>query len=468
MPADPPVIKNDGDPGFGPQTLGVALLTGDPKKAILKLSGPMIVVMLLMSTYNLVNAIWVAGLGPDALAAVGFVTPLFMVLIGLGNGLGAGATSLIARRIGAGDRAGANNAAVHAVLIMTVIAIATTVLLMAFASPILVAFGAGATLGLALEYGQIVFAGTVLILVTSVLASILRAEGDMKRTMYVFGASSVLNMILDPILIYKAGLGIAGAAWGMIISQVMVLVVLLYWFFVRKDTFVSLSWGGFSFDRNTATGILGVGLPASTEFFMMAILSILANLMLVMVAGTDAVAVYTAGWRVVMFAIIPLVGIAMAVISVSGAAYGGRHYDKLPVIHHYSILLGLVIALCTSAITWLFATQIAVIFTYSPETAYLAPTIAAFLGVMCLFYPFVPPGMMSGSIFQGVGKGLTSLAITALRELVFIALFAWIIGIALGYGEQGIWWGMVAGDILGSLVAYAWARAYLRRLRQYD
>ena len=76
--------------------------------------------------------------------------------------------------------------------------------------------------------------------------------------------------------------------------------------------------------------------------------------------------------------------------------------------------------------------------------------------------------MMSGSVFQGVGKGLTSLAITALRELVFIALFAWIIGIALGYGEQGIWWGMVAGDILGSLVAYAWARAYLRRLRHYD
>lgn len=448
-------------------TLGVALLTGDPKKAILKLSGPMIVVMLLMSTYNLVNAIWVAGLGPDALAAVGFVTPLFMVLIGIGNGLGAGATSLIARRIGAGDRAGANSAAVHSIVLMFFISTVTTVLLLLFASPILVAFGAGDTLGLALEYGQIVFAGTILLLVSSVLASILRAEGDMKRTMYVFGASSILNMILDPILIYWAGLGIAGAAWGMIISQVMVTLVLLYWFFVKKDTYVSLSGKGFVFDKKTTMGILSVGLPASTEFFMMAILSILINIMLVMVAGTDAVAVYTAGWRLVMFAIIPLVGIAMAVVSVSGAAYGGRHYDKLPVIHHFSILLGLAIALCTSMITWLFASQIAVVFTYSAETAYLAPTIAAFIGVMCLFYPFVPPGMMSGSIFQGVGKGMTSLAITVLRELVFIAVFAWVLGIALGLGEQGIWWGMVVGDILGSLLAYAWARSYIHRLRQY-
>jgi len=467
MPDTNELSAENRGPFTGPTTLGVALLTGDPKKAIVKLSGPMIVVMLLMSTYNLVNAIWVAGLGPDALAAVGFVSPLFMVLIGLGNGLGAGATSLIARRIGAGDRDGANRAAVHSLVLMVAISVVTTVLLLLFADPILIAFGAGATLGLALEYGQIIFAGTILILVTSMLASILRAEGDMKRTMYIFGASSVLNMILDPILIYWAGLGIAGAAWGAIISQVMVAGVLLYWFFVKKDTYVSLSWKGFSWDHATVRGILGVGLPASTEFFMMSILAILVNAMLVMTAGTDAVAVYTAGWRLVMFAIIPLVGIAMAVVSVSGAAYGGRHYDKLPVIHHFSILFGLAIALGTSAITWVFSSQIATVFTYSAETAYLAPTIAAFIGVMCLFYPFVPPGMMSGSIFQGVGKGVTSLAITALRELVFIALFAWILGIALGYGEHGIWWGMVAGDILGSLVAYIWARAYIRRLQTY-
>jgi Na+-driven multidrug efflux pump len=199
---------------------------------------------------------------------------------------------------------------------------------------------------------------------------------------------------------------------------------------------------------------------------MMAILSIFVNLMLVMVAGTDAVAVYTAGWRLVMFAVIPIVGIALAVVSVAGAAYGGRHFDKLPIIHHFSILLGLAIALCTSAITWLFSSQIATVFTYSSETAYLTPEIAAFLSVMCLFYPFVPPGMMSTSIFQGVGKGMTSLAIVVLRELVFIAVFAWMFGIVLGMGERGVWWGMVVGVTLGSLVAYAWARVYIRRLRR--
>ena len=85
------------------------ILLGDPKAAIRSLSGPLVVSMLITSIYNLVDGIWVAGLGADALAGVGFVIPLFLVLIGLGNGLGGGATSAISRYIGEGDKAKADN-----------------------------------------------------------------------------------------------------------------------------------------------------------------------------------------------------------------------------------------------------------------------------------------------------------------------------------------------------------------------
>ena len=217
--------------GPGPEALsgdkateGIALLTGDPKKAILRLSGPMIVAMFLMSTYNIVNAIWVAGLGSDALAAVGFVTPLFMILIGISNGLGAGTASLISRRIGAQDKAGADNAAVHSLLLTLILSVVLTVPLILLTGPIVTLFGAGETAGLATAYGQVVFLGMILIIFTNIGYAILRAEGDAKRAMYVMGASSCLNMILDPLLIYTAGMGIAGAAWGMIISLLMVLL----------------------------------------------------------------------------------------------------------------------------------------------------------------------------------------------------------------------------------------------------
>ena len=196
----------------------------------------------------------------------------------------------------------------------------------------------------------------------------------------------------------------------------------------------------------------------------MSVLAIFINGLLVATAGTDAVAVYTAGWRVVFFAIIPMIAIATAVISVAGAAYGARKFEKIRTAHTFSITLGIAIALVVSAVTYLFARQIAVIFTYAPDSAHLGPEIAAFLAIMCFFYPFIPPGVMSGSIFQATGRGMTSLVITVLRNLVFIAAFAYLFGIVLGFGEHGVWWGIVAGDILGGTVAYLWARYYISRL----
>jgi putative MATE family efflux protein len=449
------------------ETEGVNLLKGDPKVAILKLSIPMIIAMLLMSTYNLVNAVWVAGLGSDALAAVGFITPLFMVLIGLGNGLGAGATSVIARRIGAGDRDGANGAAMQAILLVLGISVVITILLIALARPLMLLFGAGKTADLAVEYGNIVFLGTVLILFTNVVYAILRSEGDTKRTMYVMGASSILNIILDPILIYYFKMGIAGAAWGMIVSLVLVTVVLLYWFLIKKDTYVNLTWKVNLKETRNVKDILAVGLPASCEFFLMSFLAIFINAMLVMVSGTDAVAVYTAGWRVVFFAIIPLVAISTSVVSVTGAAYGGRHFEKFPIIHSFSILLGIGIAIAISILTWVFASQISFIFTYSAEGAHLAPAIASFLATMCIFYPFVPPGIMSSSIFQGTGRGISSLILNVLRNMVFMASSAYLLGIVFGLGEHGVWYGIVIGDILGGIVGYIWVRIYISRLMRY-
>jgi putative MATE family efflux protein len=457
---------DDSGGNLGEKTEGVTLITGDPKKAIIKLSGPLIVAMILMSAYNLVDAIWVSGLGGNALAAVGFVTPLFMILVGLSNGIGAGATSAISRCIGARNQEGVNNTAMHTLVITIIISVILTVLLEIFLQPLLSLLGAGNTIDLAVSYGRVTFAGTILMLFTGAAYGILRSEGDTKRTMHAMIISSMVNIVLDPVLIYLAGWGIAGAAWATVISQALVSVVILYWFLKKKDTFATLSWKYFKPDLKVSKSILEVGLPASAEFLVMSGVTAILNVILVMVAGTDAVAVYSAGWRVVMMAIIPMAAVGTAVVTVSGVAYGSRKYKNLRIAHNYSIKVGTVIALITSVITFVFAPYIAKIFAYSPETAYLAPTIASFLQVMCLFYLFVPPGIMSSSIFQGVGKGVTSLILTVFRQLLFIAIFAYILAIALKLGQQGVWWGIVAGDIAGGIVAYVWARLYISRIQK--
>ncbi|MDG6256833.1 MAG: MATE family efflux transporter [Methanomicrobiaceae archaeon] len=445
-------------------TRGVHILTGDPKKAIVELAWPMIIAMVLLSFYQIVDAAWVAGLGPDALAAVGFAGPVFMVLVGMGIGVGAGVTSAVARRIGAGDRAGADNVALHAVLLAVLISAVLTAPLVVFAEPIFLALGAGEVAGLAAEYGEIVFGGAVFVIFSNIAYAILRGEGDTRRTMYAMALSSVLNMILDPLLIYQAGLGVAGAALATVISIATVSALLLYWFFIRRDTYVTLSPANFAYDTGTVADILTVGFPASLEFFLMASVTIILNVILVDVGGTDAVAVYTTGWRVVMFAIIPIIGLGTSVVSVTGAAFGARRFERMELIHGYATKLGVGIGITTSAITWLLAPYIALLFTYSPESAPLAVPLVAFLRTMCFFYPFVPPGAISSSLFQGVGKGFTSLFLNVLRSFIFIAVFAYLLAHVMGFGVEGVWWGIVIGDIAGGLAAFGWAKLYLSRL----
>ena len=446
-------------------TQGVSLLIGDPKKAIVKLSGPMIVAMIISATYNVVNAAWVSGLGSNALAAVGFVTPIFMVVMGLSIGLGAGASSAISRRIGARDKGGADNATMHAMLLVIIVSVVSTLVLLRFSEPLLVLMGAGDALGLALEYGRIVFLGSVLVVFINMAFAILRGEGDARRTMYAMAGGSLINAVLDPILIYWAGMGIVGAAWGMIISMLLVSAILSYWLFVKKDTYVSFSREGFAPSMDMMKDILAVGIPASLEFLLYSIDAIIINGMLVRVSGTDAVAVYTVGWRVIMMALVPLIAIGTAEISVAGAAIGSRRYGNLSIIHNYSTKLGVIIGVATALVTLVFARQIAMFFTYTPESAALAPTMIAFMQVMCLFYPFVSPGIMSASLFQGAGKGLTSLLLNMLRDVVLITLMAFVLGVVLGLGERGIWWGIVFGNIMGGLISYLWARMYISRMK---
>ena len=136
----------------------IEMITGDPKKAINKLSIPIIASMFLIFANNIIDSVWVAGLGADPLAALGYVTPLFMVLIGIGNGIGAGGNSLISRYIGAEKRQSANNAAIHNLILGIILSISVSIILLTFLKPLLMVMGASAVLKYAMDYGIVIFA----------------------------------------------------------------------------------------------------------------------------------------------------------------------------------------------------------------------------------------------------------------------------------------------------------------------
>jgi Na+-driven multidrug efflux pump len=85
---------------------------------------------------------------------------------------------------------------------------------------------------------------------------------------------------------------------------------------------------------------------------------------------------------------------------------------------------------------------------------------------MCLFFIIVPLGITASSIFQAMGKGITSLILTVIREVVFISVFAYLFAFTLGFGSSGVWWGIVVGGACGCAIAYAWANRYIKGLRR--
>ncbi|WP_331456218.1 MATE family efflux transporter [Methanobrevibacter arboriphilus] len=212
----------------------ISIITGDPKKAIRKLSWPIMVSMLVTFAYNLADTIWVAGLGTESLAALGFFMPIFLIIIGLGNGIGAGANSLIARSIGAKDKKKADNTAIHGLLITLIISIIAPIILIFFLNDILLLMGAASVASLTAEYARVILAGLIVLLFSSVGASILRSEGDVNRAMNVMVITAVLNIIIDPIFIYILNLGLAGAAYATLLSSFISSFIIFYWLIIKK------------------------------------------------------------------------------------------------------------------------------------------------------------------------------------------------------------------------------------------
>lgn len=458
--------KINPNPSMKNQTEGVKTLLGEPKKAVIKLAIPMILAMLIQTIYNLADALWVSGLGADALAAVGFVFPFFMMIMALGTGIGLGSGSAISRKIGAKDKTGADNVAVHSMILLIIVYILFSIPMFTFANPIFQALGTGDVLSLTVSYAQVIFIGSFFIFFSNIANAILRGEGDAKRAMYALAFGSGLNIILDPIFIYTLDLGVPGAAWATILSFGFSTALLANWLFFKKDTFVNFKFKNFHFKKHIIKDIFGVGVPASFSQLSMSLSMLIINFLIVFITGgnTDGVAIYSTGWRVAMIAVLPVLGIATAVISVSGAAYGAKAYEKVSISHLYSVKIGFIFELIIAIGIFIFAPQIAGIFSRAEAASHLEAGLTEFLRIMSLYYPSISLGMLSSSLFQGIGKGINSFIATVLRTLIFTMLFILVFAITLNGGLVGVWWGIVVANIMSSLLVFAWARTYINKL----
>ena len=444
----------------------VELMRGEPEKAVKKLAIPIMISMILTALYNIVDGIWVAGLGPTAIAGIGFVTPIFMVLNGASVGLGNGATSSISRFIGAKNKEMATKSATQALFIFLVASIILTIIFIIIQEPLLRSYGAtGQTLKEAVAYATPLFLGLIALMFGNGCSGILRGEGDMKRAMYVVIVTVILNASLDPIFIYTFGLGSAGASLATVVSSLIAAIVILYWILIKKDTYIDVSLKNFKFDSKLTKDILKVGIPSALDILIMAIAMSIYLIVIAIVGGDYGIATFTSGQRLYLFAIMPLTAIGSAVIAVSGSAFGARNGDYLSRTHKYGVKFGLALGTAITLILVIFATPLATIFAYTPETANLVPGIAEYLQIVCPCLILTGIGIPSSFFYQGIGKGTYSLMFTILREILFVVPLIYVFVFIFNWELVGVWLGLCIGRAIASVLNYAFARYEIKRTR---
>ncbi|MBE6499065.1 MAG: MATE family efflux transporter [Methanobrevibacter thaueri] len=449
---------------FSNDASNVDMMLGNPKKALIRMSIPLVASLLISSFYNIIDAAWVSGLGADVLAGVGFFTPIFMILVGFGNGLGSGAAFAISKYIGEENKKKADNASVHSILIDIILSIIITVFLLISVTSILNLMGAGQTIDYATDYGNIIILGSVFIILSNALYGIYRGEGDSKRPMYAMMASAILNIILDPIFIYTLNMGVKGAAIATVISSVFVILILSYWFYIKKDTYLKPDLSNFNFNKSICFDIVKVGIPASVQLLNNAFFAAVFCALLTFIGSTDSVAVYTVGWRIVIIGTTPILAIGTALISVIAANYGARNFKNIQIAHRYSMKISLVVAVIVMILTNVFASDISGLFTSGGNSARIALQLTSFLSWIVIYYPTMAVGVASTYVFQGVGKGVTAMFQTIMRETGFTIIIAIILGVVFDYGVWGAWMGIVLGEIISNNITLIWADYYIKKL----
>lgn len=443
----------------------IELMRGNPENAVKKLAIPIMISMLLTASYNIIDGIWIAGLGQSAIAGIGFVTPIFMILNGVSVGLGSGATSSISRFVGAKNHKKASISAEHSLLIFLIASIILTIVLLLIEKPLLILYGAnGQTLIEGLKYGTPLFAGLFGFMFANGASGILRGEGDMKRAMYAVIVSVGLNAVLDPIFIYILNLGSAGASIATVVSSVISAIVIMYWILIKKDTYVDVKLKDFKYDSKIVKDILKVGVPASMDMFIMSIAMSLYLIFISMISGEYGIAVFTTGQRLYLFAIMPLTAIGSAVTAVVGSSFGAKNKEYISRAHIYGAKFGVIFGTIVTAILVIFSTPLSTIFAYTNNTASLIPGISTFLKIACLSLPFTGAGMVSSFFYQGIGKGTTSLMWTIIREVIFTISFTYFFGIYINWGLIGIWLGLAIGRTLASILNFSYARYTIKKI----
>ncbi len=463
----------NGPPQARPAGLGGMDLTqGNVARVLFIFSLPVILQMSIQPLFSVMDRIFISQISAEAFAAVTNASTLQMFIILLAAGLANGVTSYISRLVGAGDYAEADNAAQHAIILMIV----ASALVMAIFLPLEEYFfrGLGVSEELmpyAKEYIRVILVGNITIMFTLIGANILRGEGNSNTPFVIALVTVLINLVLDPILMFGPedeifgmrlgwlGLSVRGAAWATIISRVVGCLMLIGYLMLGKTVW-TFSLKNFHWHPHHFVEILRVGLP----MLMVNLISWLASLVFLKVLNPfdGAIVAFGMGIQMDALAVLPMIGLMLGVISMVGQNYGAGKIERA----ESSALVGGVFAA-------LFSGLMGIIFFMFPDfwvglfNRANDPVVQelgkSFIYIVAFTYILVSQVFVLGGAFQGLGMGLPPLIITVTRFLLVAVPITVILPRYIG--PVGAWIGIAGSHCVGGIMAIIWLILEFRKRR---
>lgn len=420
--------------------------SGSTGRAILLLSIPMVLEMMMESVFAVADIFFVSKLGPEAVATVGITESMMTILYAVAMGLSMGTTAIISRRIGEKNRKAASVAAVQSILIGILVSVPVSALGIFFSHELLGLMGASETIiNEMYTYTMIMMGGNLVIMLLFIINAVFRGAGDAAISMRVLWFANLLNIVLDPILIFGFGpipaLGISGAAIATTGARGLA-VIYQFWMLAGKNGRIRIKRRDLQLNLEVMNKLVRVSMGGIGQF-LIATASWLGMVRIIAEFGSTALAGYTIAIRIVMFSLLPSWGMSNAAATLVGQNLGAGKPDRAErsawicgfVNTAFLILLGISFYLFSDFLIRLF----------TPEVDVIAVGAKA-LKIIAIGYLFYGMGMVMVQAFNGAGDTVTPTWLNFICFWLIEIPLGWFLAMNTGFDENGVFWAIVVAE----------------------
>ena len=422
---------------------------------------PAIVAMVASSLYNMVDSIFIGqGVGALAISGLAITFPFMNLSAAFGAAIGVGASTFLSVKLGQRDYDIANRILGNNVMLNIVVGVVFGVLCLIFIDPILRFFGASdATLPYARQYMQIILLGNAFTHLYLGLNAVMRSAGKPHLAMYITIFTVVLNAILDPLFIYTFKLGIRGAAYATILSQLSALC--WQWkLFSNKGELLHFEYDKFKIEAPIVRNIISIGISPFAMNACACLVVIFINNSLVNYGGDMAVGAYGIANRVAFVFVMVTMGVCQGMQPIAGYNYGAENYNRMLEVLKLATIAGTAVCAVGFVIAMLFPEACVRLFT--SDTNLIANSVVAMRYMMSMFL-IIGAQMVITNFFQSIGKAKISIFLSLSRQLIFLVP---LIAVLPHYmGLNGVWLAMPLSDAIAAIMAYTMIFIYIKKLK---